>query len=203
LLLVVASAAVAGCAVLLVARRSDDTRPPEASITGESIVMLGDSITAQGRWSELLPERPIVNAGRGGATTQQLLPVALDVAGRRPRAVLILTGTNDIRDGRDAAWTAVHLSAILDAFRTAAPDTEVVLQTILPRSDAPDAVQRANVAITQLAAEHDLRLIDLHRHFDDGSGGLRAAETTDGVHLSSAGYARWAAVLEPELSWLW
>ena len=67
-------------------------------------------------------------------------------------------------------------------------------------TDAPDAVQQANARIVQLAADHDVRLVDLHRHFDNGAGGLRSNETTDGVHLTAAGYERWATVIERELS---
>jgi lysophospholipase L1-like esterase len=51
-----------------------------------------------------------------------------------------------------------------------------------------------------LAAQRNLRLLDLHRAFDDGAGGLRSTETSDGVHLTAAGYARWAELLEQELS---
>lgn len=199
LLLMVAGAAVAGCAVLLLVRRSDDAHRREPSITDESIVMLGDSITAEGRWSELLPDRPIVNSGRSGFTTEQLVPIARDVARRQPRAVIILTGTNDIRDRHDAAWTGQYLTALLDVLHTTAPETQVVLQTILPRGDAPEAVRQANTVIAQLAVDRDLLLIDLHRHFDEGTGALRATDTTDGIHLTPAGYARWAAVLESEL----
>jgi lysophospholipase L1-like esterase len=195
-----AGVAVAACVVLFVARRSGGPREHDESITDQSIVMLGDSITAEGHWSALLPDQPIVNRGRSGFTTLQLLPVAREVAARKPRAVILLTGTNDIRDAHDAAWTAEHLEAIVNTFRTSAPDTELVLQTILPRADALDAVQQANARIVQLAADHDIRLVDLHRHFDNGAGGLRPNETTDGVHLTAAGYERWATVIERELS---
>jgi lysophospholipase L1-like esterase len=38
-------------------------------------------------------------------------------------------------------------------------------------------------------------VVDLHAEFDDGAGGLRPDETTDGVHLTVEGYRRWATVL--------
>jgi lysophospholipase L1-like esterase len=200
LLAVAGAAALTGGAALLLDRRSDDGPGGESAITDVSIVMLGDSITAQGDWSELLPELPIVNRGRSGFTTQQLVSVAGEVASRQPRAVVILTGTNDIRDGHDAAWTGGYLTAILDAFRGTAPGTQVVLQTVLPRGDAPDAVRQANAAIAKLAADRDLLLVDLNHHFDDGRGALRATDTTDGIHLTPAGYARWAALLQSDLA---
>ena len=79
------------------------------------------------------------------------------------------------------------------------PESQIVLQTILPRTDARDAVRESNLAIRELAAERDVQVLDLHAAFDDGTGALRAAETTDGVHLAPAGYRRWAAQLEQAL----
>ena len=74
-----------------------------------------------------------------------------------------------------------------------------MLQTILPRSDAREAVRESNRAIRELAAERDLQVLDLYAAFDDGTGALRPRETTDGIHLAAAGYQRWAAQLEQAL----
>jgi lysophospholipase L1-like esterase len=187
--------AVVGAAVYALRR----DRPRETTIDSDSIVMLGDSITEEGRWSELLPAVPIVNEGHSGFTTEQLDSIAAEVATARPARVFVLTGTNDIRDDRPPSWTALHLASMLDRFADVAPDTEVVLQTVLPRADAPDAVRATNEAIKAVAAERELVLLDLHPAFDDGSGGLEPTDTRDGIHLSAAGYDRWAALLEPLL----
>ena len=113
--------------------------------------------------------------------------------------MFILTGTNDIRDGHPPSWTVERLGEILDRLRRGTPDSVVVLQTILPRSDARDAVRAANLAIRELASERGVQVLDLYAAFDDGTGALRAAETTDGVHLAPAGYRRWVAQLEQAL----
>ncbi len=181
-------------------RRSVTSEPTNEPIDHDSIVLIGDSITAEGRWSTVLPAWPAVNRGRAGFTTRQLVSVAGEVASARPRIVVVLTGTNDIRDSRSAAWTAEHLAALLDQLESGSPSTQIVVQTILPRSDASDAVRRANEVIRGLVDERGLRLLDLHAVFDDGAGGLRAAETYDGVHLTPVGYERWAAALEPVLA---
>lgn len=198
-LVVVAGSAVVVTIGLLFARQSGGSGAPNDPIRTESIVMLGDSITAEGEWSALLPGEPVVNRGRSGFTTQQLVEVAGEVATQRPSAVFVLTGTNDIHDGRPPAWTVRHLMDLLDQFESNTPGTEVVVQTILPRSDAPDAVKQANDAIRRLVAERGVRLLDLHPEFDDGAGELRDIETTDGVHLSPVGYRRWADALAPLL----
>jgi lysophospholipase L1-like esterase len=190
---VVAASIVIATAVVALVRRNggqSDTAQPG------SVVLLGDSITAGGDWARLLPDATIANYGRPGFTTEQLVPVAAEVASRTPRAVFVLTGTNDIRDGRPAEWSAGNLRELLDRLATAA-GTTVVVQTVLPRGDRPDEVEAINQAIVETATEAGVAVVDLHPDFDDGNGALRPEETTDGIHLSAAGYERWAGILEP------
>lgn len=179
-------------AVIVVRWRIDDASP---AVDGGSVVLLGDSITAQGDWAAVLPDLPIVNHGYSGYTTEQLVPVAAEVASGGPRAVFVLTGTNDIRDGRNVEWSASWLESLLDELVGSPVDTTVVVQTVLPRGDAVDEVRAINEAIVSVAESRGVDVVDLYAAFDDGSGALRAAETTDGVHLSPAGYARWSAIL--------
>jgi lysophospholipase L1-like esterase len=195
-LAVLAVAAVAG----VTAWWSRDQGTTRAAIGPETVVLLGDSITEFGRWEDLLPDRPVANRGFAGFTSEELVPVAAEVAVDRPRLVLVLAGTNDIRDGHDTAWTERELGRILDELAAAGPGTTVVLQTLLPRADAVAEIDAANRMIVDLAAARGLEVLDLHPAFDDGTGGLRPAETTDGLHLSPAGYERWADLLEPFLA---
>lgn len=166
-----------------------------AAITSSSIVMLGDSITEEGPWSSIESDRAVVNRGYSGFTTGQLVEIAREVAAARPAAVFVLTGTNDIRDGRSPSWTVERLALILDEFERAAPDSEIVIQTVLPRSDRVDEVLATNSAIRDLAVDRGITLLDLYSPFDDGTGGLRDADTVDGLHLSDDGNRRWAELL--------
>lgn len=167
-------------------------------ITQDSIVMLGDSITAEADWGELLPSHPIVNEGHSGYTTEQLLAVAERIAAANPAAVFVLTGTNDIRDGHPASWTRGQLEQLVDRLDQESTAT-IVIQTVLPRADAPAEVLRVNDEIRDLARSRGLRLLDLHPTFDDGTGALRDGETYDGLHLTTEGYERWADELRPVL----
>jgi lysophospholipase L1-like esterase len=187
-------------AALLVLRSRSGGDGARVAVARDSIVMLGDSITEQGDWERLLPGRPVVNHGHSGFTSAELVPVAREVARAQPGVVFVLTGTNDIRDSRPASWTAANLQQIVAQFERFAPGTVVVLQTVLPRADNPVAVEQVNQVIRQTAAEHQLLFVDLHRAFDDGAGGLRGTETTDGIHLTEAGYERWAPIVAATLS---
>ena len=103
-------ASIAGLAVVSMLRTSVDSN----RIAGYSIVMLGDSITAEADWNRLLPDQPLVNEGHPGFTTAQLITVAERIAAADPAAIVVLTGTNDIRDGRPAAWTRARLEQLID-----------------------------------------------------------------------------------------
>ncbi|MGB7877617.1 MAG: GDSL-type esterase/lipase family protein, partial [Ilumatobacteraceae bacterium] len=185
-------ASIAGFVVVSMLRTSANSN----RIVQDSIVMLGDSITAEADWGRLLPDQPLVNEGHPGFTTEQLIAVAERVAAADPAVVVVLTGTNDIRDGHPPSWTRAHLEQLIDRLERGSKTT-IVVQTILPRADAITAVQRANAEIRDLAALRGLRLLDLYETFDDGTGALRDHETYDGLHLTVDGYERWASELQP------
>ena len=102
-------ASIVGLVIVSILR----TNGRSSRITHDSIVMLGDSITAEGDWNRLLPDEPLVNEGHPGFTTEQLITVAERVAAADPAAVVVLTGTNDIRDEHPPAWTRTPLHRCL------------------------------------------------------------------------------------------
>ncbi|MEQ9161468.1 MAG: GDSL-type esterase/lipase family protein, partial [Ilumatobacter fluminis] len=176
---------IAGLIAWAVRSNADDRR-----IGDDSIVLLGDSITAEGQWDRLLPDRPLVNEGHPGFTTAQLVPVAERVAAADPAVVIILTGTNDIRDGHPPTWTRERLEVLVDRLEDGSQAT-IVVQTVLPRADRSAAVRQVNVEVRELAEQRGLGLLDLYETFDDGTGALRDHETYDGLHLTEDGYRRW------------
>lgn len=178
---------------------SSQPEPRRTPIGNDTIVMLGDSITAQGDWSTLLPARDVANEGFSGFTTRQLLDPAARVAAHRPAIVFVLTGSNDVRDGLPPSTTLANLESLLEVFEERAPETELVIQTLLPRSEKAEPTRRTNAAIREFAGEHGLVLLDLFSMFDDGRGGLRDEHTTDGWHLTDEGYLVWADAVERQL----
>ncbi len=115
LLAAAAAAAVVAVGVLWASRRSAELRPEMVDAT--SIVMLGDSITAEGDWADLLSDHRVVNAGRSGFTTAQLVPLAREVSNGQPRLLVLLTGTNDIRDGQGPLWTRRYVDELVGVVR--------------------------------------------------------------------------------------
>ncbi len=167
------------------------------------VVFLGDSITDGGAWEELFPGVPLKNRGINGDTTIGVLNRLDDILRSRPRAIFLLIGTNDLpwfeyRSDRAILRT---YSQILDRCHEQSPQTQVYVQSILPRARAyTKRIERLNVQLEQLASVCQCPYIDLYTSFVDSKGVLRPELTNDHLHLLAAGYARWVEILTPYIN---
>lgn len=166
-----------------------------------SVVMVGDSITAGGRWDEMFPGRGVVNRGVGGDTVQGVgmrLPAILAV---KPRKVFLMVGVNDALFRNPADKILAHYVEVIDALRAAGVD--VYVQSTLECHDGAvctaetrDRIRTLNRALRTAAASRDLTFIDLNATMSD-AGGLKPAYSWDGLHLNGEGYRAWRDVLRP------
>ncbi|WP_329047745.1 RICIN domain-containing protein [Amycolatopsis sp. NBC_01488] len=110
-----------------------------------------------------------------------------------PHTVLLHIGTNDILQNYDVAGAPGRLSGLIDHITATAPDAEVFVAQIIPLANAgqDSAARTFNTAIPgivqnkQNAGKH-VHLVDMH-------SALTAADLTDGVHPTAAGYDKMAA----------
>jgi acyl-CoA thioesterase I len=172
--------------------------PPAAG--EQRVVFLGDSITEG--WAadgNFFPGKPYVNRGIGGQTTAQMLVrFRQDVIGLKPAVVVILGGTNDIAEnGGPTTPEAIgdNLQSMAELARC--NGIRVVLASVLPALDYPwhrglqpaDKISALNRWIAAYCAKNHLVYLDCYSAMVDGKRGLRPDLTSDGVHLTSAGYA--------------
>ena len=94
------------------------------------IVMLGNSLTEAGPWTDLTGCLSIANRGIGGDTTAKLRDRLDDVVALQPRAIFLMIGVNDITLGIPGETTAGNLRAILD--RLGGTDAHVFMSYVLP-----------------------------------------------------------------------
>jgi len=162
------------------------------------IVFLGDSITAGGKWNEMFPSLPVRNRGIGGDRTDDLL-ARIDPLLKAPVArIIIKIGTNDLGTGVPEDTLLSNYEFLLDRIVSEQPNTQVFVQSVLPRSaDYRDQVEAVNAALFVLAEERDLVFIDLYSAFLAEDGSIRDEFTSDELHLSGAGYREWQRLLEP------
>lgn len=175
------------------------------------VVFFGDSITEG--WS--LPPLPAggrreyVNRGISGQTTpQMLLRLRADVLALRPRAMVLLAGTNDVAGNTGPTTVdeiAGHVRSMVLLAR--AEGVRVLLCAVLPASRypwQPEArpaadIRALNTKLQDLARELGVAWVDLHGPLADAEGGLPKPLADDGVHPTPAGYARMAELLVPTL----
>lgn len=171
-------------------------------IQPSDIVFLGDSITDGARWDELFPGLPVKNRGINGDTTQGVLNRLEDILTGQPRAIFLLIGTNDL-----PWYLYMGVADIVDIYekilarcKTEAPETQVFVQSILPRHrNYARRIRQINARLQALAETYGYTYIDLFPHFADFRGGLLKEFTNDHLHLLAPGYARWVEVIAPHV----
>jgi lysophospholipase L1-like esterase len=174
----------------------------------DRVVFLGNSITEG--WAQhfpaLFPGKPYVGRGISGQTTPQMLVrFRQDVVALKPRAVVILAGTNDLA-GNTGPST---LEMIQDNFASMAEiaranGIRVVLCSVLPVYDYPwkpglepaPKIMSLNAWMRDYAARNDAVYVDFHSAMQDERHGLKRELTYDGVHVTEAGYRVMAQLVE-------
>ena len=190
--------------------------PPPAD--GESrVVFMGDSITdiwQQPRFGGFFPGKPYVDRGISGQTTSQmLLRFRSDVVNLKPKAVVILAGTNDIA-GNTGPMTNEEIQGNLATMSEIAQANgiRIVLSSILPVSayhnpSAPQTTTRPMARILAIndwvksyAAARGYIYLDYFSAMVDPSGLLQEELSGDDLHPNAKGYALMAPLAEAAIA---
>jgi len=182
------------------------TAPPAP---GENrVVFMGDSITDA--WARYFPasfpDKPYIGRGISAETTQQMLiRFRPDVIALKPKAVVILAGTNDIAGNTSRSTQEMiqdNLISMVDLAET--NKIKVVLVSVLPAyeywwqpgMEPAEKIVALNRWIKDFAAKRGLMYVDCHTPLSDEWHGLRKEYSPDGVHPNAAGYAVMAPLVE-------
>lgn len=192
--------------------------PATAPVLNGPVVFVGDSLTEfwetgpftvpDPKLSQLVPGE--INAGASGDRTDQMLARFSTVLEKHPSVVVILGGTNDIRQVEFP--TTDNIAAMAD--RAAASGARVILCTLPPASvtlypasvSPTDAINDArirkfNTELRALAAGFGYSVADYYSALvnTDGSQNTSLFVTTDLIHPSTSGYRAIWSVLRPKL----
>jgi lysophospholipase L1-like esterase len=170
-----------------------------------AVVFLGDSITQL--WGDALPTAfpgvKIANRGISGDTTRGvLIRLQDDVLALKPKAVVLLIGTNDLDEHATPDMIATNLKLILAAIKAHDPQMPVILCQVFPSSATLNRSAEQIKKINELylaAVKNDPQVIplDTWMPFADGNGDAKPSEFPDLLHPNRIGYAKWAAALDP------
>ena len=185
----------------------------QVSVKEPDIIFIGDSIVEYYPLQELLQtNKVLINRGIRGYKTDLLLDnLDAHLFGSALDKVFILIGTNDIGKEIPQSETLENLEGVIQKISREYPLAQIQLLSVLPVNEGEEykgtvylrpngKIQDLNQAYRQLAnAYMNVQFIDLYDAFLDEGGQLRPDYTTDGLHLTIAGYAALAKDVQETL----
>lgn len=168
------------------------------------IIMLGNSLNNNALWTELFPLGYVVNRGISGDVIDGVRQRLDEVIADRPAKIFLITGTNDLVNEPELpaieAWN--RYEKLIKEIRDQMPGTALYVQSMLPINPMSKFYEGFNSRVAEINKlleagkdRYEYFYIDIATKLSDENGDLDATYTTDGIHLSAAGYFVWAAEL--------
>lgn len=171
--------------------------PYSALATRAEVVMVGDSITAGGRWDELFPEVSIINRGVPGDQVGGLELRTQSILGAEPERIFVMIGINDVAALNSNDQIMERFVRVSEALRS--QGATLYIQSIIPcrisefgscTRQMQEQIRALNSRLGELAAVDGAIYLALDQVMADENGFLEEF-SIDGVHPSSAGFAKW------------
>lgn len=158
------------------------------------IMFAGNSITNMHSWFEAFgAHQEVVGRGNSGGFATELLENLESYIDSKPSKLFVMIGTNDISSGTAYAKTARDIQIIAQRVRLESPETEIYLQTILPRSaNAKPDYELCNSLVAKFVeAANDPKIH--HVNLSEVCAPLNGNGTWsyDGLHPRPIGYSAW------------
>lgn len=156
-------------------------------------MMLGDSITDEGLWDELLNSDTIQNRGISGDTTDGVLE-RLNPMGKNIEKVFIMIGVNDIMRGKSVDEIYSNYLKIIQFFKE--KKIKIHIQSTLyigesRKADFNPKVEELNKRLEKYASENKITFINLNPIFAPNKV-LKKEFTFDDLHLNGSAYKLWS-----------
>jgi lysophospholipase L1-like esterase len=154
-------------------------------------------------WGDWFPELRTMNRGIGGQAIRDLL-TRLQTALIEPTAISLMIGTNDLHGlggSTKVEDIANQMQSLVQNIQSMAPTAPLFVNSITPRSTHfRDRILALNEQYRKIAEDSGSTYIDLWPVFATPAGAIRPELTTEGLHLSVAGYKAWTDILRPHLA---
>jgi lysophospholipase L1-like esterase len=182
------------------------------------VVFIGDSIThfwsgepkakrvaGKDSWEKWIAPHHPINLGYGWDRTENVLWRLRhgEVAGLKPKAFVVLIGTNNLSGFNPPAETAEGVAEVCREIRRQAPQAKILLLAILPRQAKPDATRQrvtdTNVLLKAQAAQVADAFLDLTDKLVEADGTISKETMNDYLHPTNKGYEVMGAAIDAQL----
>jgi len=182
------------------------------------VVFIGDSIThfwsgepkakrvaGKDSWEKWIAPHHPINLGYGWDRTENVLWRLRhgEVAGLKPKAFVVLIGTNNLSGFNPPAETAEGVAEVCREIRRQAPQAKVLLLAILPRQAKPDATRQrvtdTNKLLQAQAAQIADAYLDLTDKLIEADGTISKETMNDYLHPTNKGYEVMGAAIDAQL----
>ena len=173
--------------------------------SSKDLIFLGNSITANTDWSDLLANPRAKNRGISADITYGVLERLPDITKGQPAKIFLLIGINDISRNIPDDLIIQNYHRIVSRIRAESPRTKIYIHTLMPVNHTfnkfpnhygkDEHILFINDAIRMMADNKKVFVVDLYPAFLDKDKRLIAEFTHDGLHLTAAGYQNWVKVL--------
>lgn len=178
-------------------------------VTENDIVFLGNSITDGGEFQELFGMENVLNRGIRSDRISGVKKRIEQVTDGQPKMIFLLIGINDVADSRNTpASIAGMYEDLVKIIREKTPNTQLYVQSVMPINNdfkrykslygRETLLPEINDRLKDIAVNNGAVYIDLWPVLADSiTGKMHKEFTTDGLHLSGAGYKAWAEAVRP------
>lgn len=167
------------------------------------VMFVGNSITHMHEWWEAFgSQQAIAGRGNSGGLSSEVLENLESYIDGKPKKLFLMIGTNDISTTgsiEKGNQTVLNIRAILERIQLESPETEIYMQSILPRINQNATLAHCNKLLSELCVELGVNYVDLTDVMD---GVKNVGEwSLDGLHPQAKGYSAWTHFIEDKVGY--
>lgn len=164
------------------------------------VVMLGNSITEEVNWNELLNRNNIINRGIGWDTSEGIKNRLSSVFNTEPKLCFIMAGANDIRLGIEESVIVTNIDAITKKLidHKIKPIVFSILYVSIDFENYKEFNQKVKSINNELqfqCKKNGIEFIDLNKRLLNTNDLLQDQYSYDGIHLTGYGYSKWGVIV--------
>jgi lysophospholipase L1-like esterase len=176
----------------------------DPNATSDDYLLIGNSILANCDWGKKFNKSNIYNSSISGLTLFEANQFPSTFVNRKSKKIFIELGINDLNTAVPTKMVVYASAAFLGLVKKISPNSEVHFISVLPLNESimkgkstNTEIKEFNAKISSWARNNHIQYIDAYSSMIDSEGQLNKTYTSDGLHLTEAGYVQLASVLKP------